>query len=1146
MDELLPPVVAVVVAHDPGVWFEETLASLAAQDYPELAVLVLDVGGDGELTTRVAGVLPDAFVRHLGTDGGFGPSANLVGEMVEGASYYLFCHDDVVLDPDAVHIMVEESFRSNAGIVSPKIVRWDDPAMLLHVGMSADKTGSVVDRVQPGEIDHGQYDAVRDVFVAPGGCMLVRADLFAELGGFAPEISSMGEDLDLSWRAQVAGARVVVAPDARIRHRETMAAGDRLPSPGQEPRPVPGPAVDGEAPAAAPAPEPDASPGEPVAEPAAVRTRSRRRRRSGRVRPGCHRAGRTGELGRTPPTLQELQRRHELFAVLSCYSRFHLLRVVPQAVVLAMGEVVVAELTGERERARAVVGAWAWNLRNLGPIRRRRAAIAVTRRVPDREIRALMVRGSERLSVFGRRLVEDGEPVRPGSDEEPAAPTGVSGASGGRSPSPASGRRRQAIAWVVATVVVLLGTRGILTGAIPSVGQFVPYPSLGATFGQFVAGWHPAGIGTTVAAPPSMGLTGVLGTLLVGSMGLTGKVLILAPIPLGAWGMVRLARPLHTAWAGTVAGIAYLAMPLAWNDVALGRFDGLVAYGITPWALVILHRSVAAADDRRRFLRSVLGLGVLEAIGAAYAPPTAIVVLGLGLVVAAGALVTGAGRPALRPLVVALGATATTAVLCLPWLIGVVASGKGGWDVLGLAGAPPAGPTWGALLRFAPGPIGGSPLVWGFAVAAVLALLVGRDERYRTAVRAWVVVLGSWVAAWVSARGWSGHLALDPAVLLAPAAAALALAVGCSIAAFEVDLRARVFGWRQLATALTALAAGAGALPVLASALPGRWDLPQVDLASAVSWMHPRHGGDADFRVLWLGAPASLNQAGWPIMPGLAYATSVGGAPDATWGWSPGGPGPAGTLGTAVAAAQAGRTDQLGALLAGAGVRYVAVVTALAPVVPGIQTPLAEPVPATLQPALARQVDLRAAYSQSGITVYENTSWIPIRSVVPGRVSPVAPAAPGGTIPLSHTPGAPIVTGAVPALPGMAGARSYSGTVQRGLVLAAMAPSGAWGMATAGGAPVRGAPLPSGGVQFVAASPGTVTLAFHGSWLGPAGVAFEIVAWLVALALLVGRRRLRVSGIGSVVAGRLATMRAEPAGHVDWDPDLDPDEVAFR
>ena len=35
--------------------------------------------------------------------------------MVEGAAFYLLCHDDVALDPDAVHKLVEESFRSNAG-----------------------------------------------------------------------------------------------------------------------------------------------------------------------------------------------------------------------------------------------------------------------------------------------------------------------------------------------------------------------------------------------------------------------------------------------------------------------------------------------------------------------------------------------------------------------------------------------------------------------------------------------------------------------------------------------------------------------------------------------------------------------------------------------------------------------------------------------------------------------------------------------------------------------------------------------------------------------------------------------------------------------------------------------------------------------
>ncbi len=147
--------------------------------------------------------------------------------MVEGASHFVFCHDDVAPEPDAIYQLVEESFRSNAGVVAPKLVSWDDPGRLLHVGMAVDKGGAVVDRVEPGEVDHGQHDAVRDVFLAPGGCTLVRADLFAELGGFDPDIFAMGEDLDLCWRAQIAGARVLVAPQARVRHLEVLASGQR-------------------------------------------------------------------------------------------------------------------------------------------------------------------------------------------------------------------------------------------------------------------------------------------------------------------------------------------------------------------------------------------------------------------------------------------------------------------------------------------------------------------------------------------------------------------------------------------------------------------------------------------------------------------------------------------------------------------------------------------------------------------------------------------------------------------------------------------------------------------------------------------------------------------------------------------------------
>ena len=86
------------------------------------------------------------------------------------------------------------------------------------------RSASSSELVERGELDQEQHDAVRDVFCAPGGCTLVRADLFASLGGFDPEIDLFGDDLNLSWRAQVAGARVLVVPEARVRHTR----GDRV------------------------------------------------------------------------------------------------------------------------------------------------------------------------------------------------------------------------------------------------------------------------------------------------------------------------------------------------------------------------------------------------------------------------------------------------------------------------------------------------------------------------------------------------------------------------------------------------------------------------------------------------------------------------------------------------------------------------------------------------------------------------------------------------------------------------------------------------------------------------------------------------------------------------------------------------------
>ena len=219
-----PPVVAVMVVHEPGDWFEESLSSLAAQDYPDLRLVALVTSSTSEETSgRIRGVFPSATVRTVEGNPGFGPVANQALSLIEGQDgFFLILHDDVALRPDAVSNLVEEAFRSNAAVVGPKLVEWGAPDVLQHVGLDCDRAGRLVDVVDPGERDQEQHDAVRDVFALPSACLLVRNDMFREVGGFAPNIPFLGEELDFCWRVHLLGARVVVNPAAVARHRDAF------------------------------------------------------------------------------------------------------------------------------------------------------------------------------------------------------------------------------------------------------------------------------------------------------------------------------------------------------------------------------------------------------------------------------------------------------------------------------------------------------------------------------------------------------------------------------------------------------------------------------------------------------------------------------------------------------------------------------------------------------------------------------------------------------------------------------------------------------------------------------------------------------------------------------------------------------------
>ena len=1060
MDPSVPSVVAVVVTRDAGPWLDATLASLAVQDYAEFSVLVLVANDDPQVLARVAAAAPLAFVRSTDPSLGYGPTTNLVLEMVDGAAFFLLCHDDVVLDGDAVSRLVEVALRENAGIITPKLVAIDDPTVLLHVGQSADRTGAVIERISPGEIDHGQHDAVRDVFVAPGGANLIRADLFAELGGYDPGILAMGEDLELSWRAQVAGARVVVAPAARVRHVHVQELRTSI--------------VD------------DAS-------------------------------------------LQQLQRRHELRTVLVNSSKATLLFILPLLILLSFNEWLVAMIGRDEPRVASIVGAWKFNLVQRRELLRRRATVQASRRVADRDLKERQSKGTTRLRTFASRLFYQGLAAARGvvgfedhdaKDLELTATIGEAFSENqdfddlddlghhatsrrGKRSSPLSTRSGRAAVYGIAIALFLVGSRNLLFAPVPYLGQFAPWPSFTTSIANWFSSWHPTFLGGTDPAPTTFATMALLAVPTFGHMGLAQDLAILLSLPIGVIGIRRLVGPFVSPRSRLVASLAYACLGLWPSAVALGWFDGLVAVAISPWLLLGLLRTAGVAPFAVPVLEvplgsrgwawttrgRLLGLSVLLAASATFAPALLVVVVLLVIGVILGDLPFGAagGIRMFRTALITIGASA---LLLGPWIAGMFLHPATVLSVFGLPSNPATAPSLSAIVTFSIG--GASPTWWSWAllVGAVLPLLVLRGERLAFATRLTSIALCSWALAAASSWHLLAGFSPRPEVILAPAAVSVACLVGLALSGFEVELGELAFGWRQLVV-VGGLAFSTLSVLTMAVALPtGTWGLGTIGVDQSLHQVQKALATSGG-RVLWLGDPAVLPVAGASLEPGLAYATTTS---TTTSGWAAvpaGNPGAGALLGASIHDLLQGRTSSLGRELAVGAIRFIVVIESSAPSIAEVQVHGAKPAPPELVKSLRSQGDLTELSGSGGLEVFSVDDGLALAA---NRSTP----APAGPIENSAT-----LSGWAAALTPQPDGLGGAGPVGAGSVLVAAAPAGSLQL-TVDGVSVSQVAGPASIAQFTVPK-GLAQVSVKTSGIVPFLVLLEAFVWLLVVLLLTGR-----------------------------------------
>ena len=258
----------------------------------------------------------------------------------------------------------------------------------------------------------------------------------------------------------------------------------------------------------------------------------------------------------------------------------------------------------------------------------------------------------------------------------------------------------------------------------------------------------------------------------------------------------------------------------------------------------------------------------------------------------------------------------------------------------------------------------------------LVAPLVARSWRLTWAIRsAGLVVAFGWLAV-LDDRGLKIRLP-EPGVLLVPVAVGLALSAACIAAAFEDDVLAGSFGWRQPLGLLTAAAVAIGVLPGIAAIGSGRWHMPTLTLTSVLG-QFPRQPAEGDYRILWIGNPQVMPVPGWTLEPGIGYAITDDG-PFTQYETWPGRPSKSEEdVGEVVRQLASESTLRGGRLLAPYAIRYIVV-----PVADGATSTVDQPLPLPtgLVDALDDQLDFAAPLTRPlNFLVYENTAWIPTRA----------------------------------------------------------------------------------------------------------------------------------------------------------------------
>ena len=201
----------------------QCLEALTQSGAAERHILVWDNGSQDGTAVAIRQTYPHVLVHesptNLGVASGRNAAAKLASETFQ-PTHLLFLDNDILVEPGFVEALYQP-FTANdkVGQTQAKLRFMHDPQRLNDGGGNTiNFTFGQFMPVGFNKIDRGQHDTIKPC-ISCGGAMMVRRDLFEQLGGFDAIFDPFGpEDADFSLRLQKAGYEALYTPQAVAYH----------------------------------------------------------------------------------------------------------------------------------------------------------------------------------------------------------------------------------------------------------------------------------------------------------------------------------------------------------------------------------------------------------------------------------------------------------------------------------------------------------------------------------------------------------------------------------------------------------------------------------------------------------------------------------------------------------------------------------------------------------------------------------------------------------------------------------------------------------------------------------------------------------------------------------------------------------------